>query len=151
MTELQGAVGLAQLRKLERVVEAHRTNAQRIREAVGEVPKITWRASPRGAYETADAVVFHVESPATARAVRRALVAEGLGTKILPEAVTWHFAGTRSHIPELVAATPLPLGEAWPRSAALLERSIALPVMVHMSDDVGERMRRAIEGQQSHS
>lgn len=144
MTELQGAVGLAQLQKLERIVEGQRKNAAALRGALSDVPGLTWRAMPEGSFETADAVVFSVESKEAAGAVRRRLVEEGLGTKILPEAVTWHFAGTWTHIPQLVASARLPLGEAWPRSAALLSRCVALPVSVNMDPGIPERVRQAV-------
>ncbi|MFM7526049.1 MAG: DegT/DnrJ/EryC1/StrS family aminotransferase, partial [Actinomycetota bacterium] len=102
MTELQGAVGLAQLRKLDDVVRRQRTNRDALWRAIADIPHVTGRAVPDGSHETADALVFEVPSAHIARDVRTKLVANGLSTKILPEAVTWHFAGTWSHMPELV-------------------------------------------------
>ncbi|MFM8775288.1 MAG: DegT/DnrJ/EryC1/StrS family aminotransferase, partial [Actinomycetota bacterium] len=103
MTEMQGAVGLAQLKKLSSVVTAQRKNRDLMWATIKDLPGITPREAPAGSYETADALVFGVESGSTAKKCREALVEEGLSTKILPEAVTWHFAGTWTHMPELVA------------------------------------------------
>jgi len=144
MSELQGAVGLAQLRKLDRVVEMQRRSAALIRAELASMRGVELRDLPEGATETADAVVFFVESADKAGAIRRELLQGGLGTKILPEAVSWHFAGTWSHMPELVAQEGGNLRGAWPRSAALLERAVALPVSVHMASDIPGRVADSV-------
>lgn len=144
MTELQGAVGLAQLRKLDDVVERQRTNRDAIWRAISDLPDVTARDVPAGAYETADALVFETSSAATARDIRSQLVAAGLSTKILPEAVTWHFAGTWSHMPELVARHG-DLATAFPVTAERLGRCVSLPVTVGMDEAVPARVRTAIE------
>jgi 8-amino-3,8-dideoxy-alpha-D-manno-octulosonate transaminase len=144
MSELQGAVGLAQLAKLDEVVAAQRANKAKLAQAIQGLPGVQIRPVPPEGEETADALVFYTPSPEAARACRRELLAEGLGTKILPEAISWHFAGTWDHMEELVAAHPAPLAEAFPRSRALLDRCVALPVMVKMADDVPARVARAI-------
>lgn len=144
MMELQGAVGLAQLARLDHVISAQRGNKSALRGAIADFRGVRFRAIPETSEETADALVFYVEDRATARRCRDALLAAGLGTKILPEAITWHFAGTWDHIPSLRAAHRGDLGRAFPLSKALLERSVALPVMVHMGEDVPARLRSAL-------
>lgn len=143
MSELQGAVGLAQLRKLPIVVEAQRRNCAAMKAAIASLPGLTFRDVPPGSEETADALVFFVADGATARSCRAALLAAGLGTKILPEAVTWHFAGTWTHMPQLVARQG-DLASAYPASRALLDRAVALPVVVKMDPAVPERTRAAL-------
>jgi 8-amino-3,8-dideoxy-alpha-D-manno-octulosonate transaminase len=145
MTELQGAVGIAQLAKLDQVVDAQRRNKAALRAAIAGLPGLSFRARPEGSDETADALVFHVAGNGVARACREALVAAGLGTKILPEAITWHYAGTWDHMPALVAAHGGRLADAFPASGARLARSVALPVMVRMGEDVPARVRAALE------
>ncbi len=145
MTELQGAVGLAQLAKLDRVVEAQRTNKDALYETIGDLPGIKFRTVPEGSEETADALVFFVADNATARGCRDALTSAGLGTKILPEAITWHFAGTWNHMPSLVAAHGGDLNGAFPKSKALLDRAVALPITVKMAPDVPTRVRTALQ------
>jgi len=144
MTELQGAVGLAQLRKLDDVVRRQRTNRDALWRAIADIPHITGRAVPDGSHETADALVFEVPSAHIARDVRTKLVANGLSTKILPEAVTWHFAGTWSHMPELVQQHGN-LANAFPATAERLARCVSLPITVKMDEAVPARMRDAIE------
>ena len=144
MTEMQGAVGLAQLKKLESVVSAQRKNRDAMWAAINVLPGITARDVPAGSYETADALVFSVKDNATARQCRDALVAEGLSTKILPEAVTWHFAGTWTHMPELVARHGGDLSKAFSSSRARLECAVSLPVVVKMDEAVPARLNKAL-------
>ena len=144
MTELQGAVGLAQLKKLAAVVSAQRANRDLIWSAIRGLPGIAAREVPQNAYETADALIFCVADKATALRCREALLSAGLATKILPEAFTWHFAATWTHMPELVSAHGGDLGSAFPASRKLLERAVSLPVGVRMDSSVPERVQAAL-------
>lgn len=144
MMELQGAIGLAQLRKLSGVVEAQRRNRDRLWEAISDLAGVEPRTVPSGSYETADALVFLVPDSRMALQCRKELLEVGLATKILPEAYTWHFAGTWRHMPELVAAHGGDLHSAFPQSHAILSRAVSLPVGVNMADDVPCRARQAI-------
>jgi len=145
MMELQGAIGLAQLRKLDDVVRRQRLNRDSLWSALAGIPGLTLRTAPDGSFETADALVFQVPSRDAATRCRASLLAAGLGTKILPEAYTWHFAGTWNHMPELAAAHGGDLQGAFPRSSALLHRTVAMPIGVTMAADAPECARRAIE------
>lgn len=151
MMELQGAVGLAQLRKLSSVVSAQRTNRKRIWDAIRDLPGIIPRAVPEGAMETADALVFTVPDRDASLRCRAALLTHGVSTKILPEATTWHFAGTWSHMPKLVAAHGGDLSNCFPRSRRLLERAVSLPVMVNMAEGLPQTVRAALSDGLSES
>lgn len=144
MTELQGAVGIAQLRKLDDVVRRQRTNRDAMWSAVADLPGVVAREVPSGSYETADALVFETPSNSMAREVRGKLVAAGLSTKILPEAVTWHFAGTWTHMPELVARHG-DLAAVFPITSARLARCVSLPVTVKMDESAPSRVRDALQ------
>jgi 8-amino-3,8-dideoxy-alpha-D-manno-octulosonate transaminase len=145
MMELQGAVGIAQLKKLSGVVQAQRSNRDQLWQAIADLPGIEPRFVPDGAYETADALVFLAPDNASALRCRQELLVTGIATKILPEAYTWHFAGTWKHMPELVAAHGGNLDEAFPRSDAILSRAVSLPIGVRLGQDVSSRVRKAIQ------
>jgi 8-amino-3,8-dideoxy-alpha-D-manno-octulosonate transaminase len=144
MNELQGAVGLAQLQKLDQVVAAQRRNRDAILGAIQDLSGIQLRGEPPGANGTADALVFYVKDISLARACREALLKDGIGTKILPEAITWHFAGTWDHMPSLVKANGGLLSRAFPQSRELLSRSVALPIVVRMAEDVPQKIRKGL-------
>jgi 8-amino-3,8-dideoxy-alpha-D-manno-octulosonate transaminase len=145
MMELQGAVGLAQLRKLAAVVAAQRANRDRLWREIAGLSGLVSRTVPEGAHETADALLFLVPDSYVASRCREELLEVGLTTKILPEAYTWHFAGAWDHMPELLASHGGNLRAAFPRSHAILSRAVSLPVGVNMADDVPHRARHAIE------
>ena len=151
MMELQGAVGLAQLRKLPGIVEAQRANRDRMREAISDLPGIEFREFPSGSRGTADALVFFVKDNPTALRCRAGLLGKGISTKILPEATTWHFAATWTHMPELVAAHGGSLGTAFPMSSALLARCVSLPVTVKMRATLPGEARAALSEALSRS
>jgi 8-amino-3,8-dideoxy-alpha-D-manno-octulosonate transaminase len=150
MMELQGAVGLAQLRKLPDIVKAQRANCDSLREAITDLPGIEFREAPSGSRDTADALVFFVKDNITALRCRAALLGKGISTKILPEATTWHFAATWSHMPELVAAHGGSLATAFPKSSALLARCVSLPVTVKMRATMPEEIRSALSEVLNH-
>jgi len=143
MDEMQGAVGLAQLKKLDFVIDEQRKNAKLIMDAISDLP-VEMRFVPKGSYETADALVFLVENKSTARNCRDALLEAGLGTKILPEAITWHFAGTWDHMPELIKRNGEDLTNAFPISLDLLNRSVSLPIAINMIEDFPLKIKNAL-------
>jgi 8-amino-3,8-dideoxy-alpha-D-manno-octulosonate transaminase len=144
MMELQGAVGLAQLKKLPAVVAAQRENKAVLWGAISDLPGVEPRTAPDGSYETADALVFLVKDNVTARRCRDELLKSGLATKILPEAYTWHFAGTWDHMPELVNAHGGNLTTAFVRSHDILSRAVSLPVGVSLPPEAPEKVRGAL-------
>lgn len=147
MTEMQGAFGLAQLRKLEHVIlkqrELKSAIDEKLLQAFGD--KLKLRPVRSGASESADAIVFMVETPDIALKCRTALLDQGLGTKILPEAISWHFAGLWDHIPSLVKRHG-DLQKHCASSEALLRRCVALPVSLHVSADFGEKIASGLKG-----
>ncbi len=144
MMELQGAVGLAQLRKLDAVVAAQRTNRDRIMDGIKHIDGVILRDEPAGSNGTADAVVFSVPTKDDALECRKQLLARGVSTKILPEATTWHFAGTWKHMPELVAAHGGDLEAAFPVSMQKLSCAVSLPVFVKMPEGFPGKVAAAI-------
>ncbi len=144
MTEMQGAVGLAQLKKLSHVVTMQRKNRDSMWSAIEKLPGIIPREVPIGSHETADALIFSVADKPTAKKCRDSLLTEGLSTKILPEAVTWHFAGTWTHMSELVARHGGDLTKAFGPSRSRLERAVSLPVIVKMDETVPARLHTAL-------
>lgn len=145
MMELQGAVGLAQLKKLDRIVEAQRQNRDLILKKLQQVAGIEFRSMPEASFDTADALVFFVEDKNTAILCREALLEVGLSTKILPEAYSWHFAGTWHHMRELVESHGGKLESAFARSETLIKRAVSIPVTVSMHEDVPVKIQSAIK------
>ena len=146
MSELQGAVGLAQLKKLPDIVASQCKNREKLWCAIKNIPGITPRVVPTGSEETADALVFSVADSQKAMDCRKNLLAKNISTKILPEATTWHFAAAWTHMPELVDSYQGKLEDAFPQSKSLLDRSVSLPVSVFEDTYQIEEVYDAIQG-----
>lgn len=144
MTELQGAIGLVQLGKLDMILAAQRENKRKLKAELAELPVQFRRILDEG--ELGDAIVFFMPTRELAARFAQRMGQEGLGTKNLPDAMNWHFAGRWKHMRNRLPNPAEPWEGRWNRSADLLERAIALPVMVKMTDqriaEIGEKLRK---------
>lgn len=144
MTELQGAIGLVQLGKLDMILAAQRENKRKLKAELAEFPVQFRRILDEG--ELGDAIVFFMPTRELAARFAQRMGQEGLGTKNLPDAMNWHFAGRWKHMRNRLPNPAEPWEGRWNRSADLLERAIALPVMVKMTDqriaEIGEKLRK---------
>lgn len=132
--EVAAAIGLAQLKKLDRVIEAQRANKMALRERLRGLG-LTYRRRPNPAGESGRTLAIRLDSAEEAGTLEERLSDHGIGTLNLPSAIKWHFAGEWEHIfGTLPHHGGLPLDECWPRSRALLNRTVALPISVKMSD-----------------
>ncbi|MDA9888899.1 DegT/DnrJ/EryC1/StrS family aminotransferase [Flavobacteriaceae bacterium] len=133
MTEMQGAVGLAQLKKLDYIIASHQKNKQAIIEKIKDLP-LTFREKPVKFEDTSDALIFYVKDKFTALRCRENLLSNGISTKILPEAYTWHFAGTWKHIPELYDNWD-EFENSLQNSKQIISKAVSLPISVSLGKD----------------
>ena len=137
ITELQAAVGLAQLKKLDYILNKQRENKKKIKEGIKEIKNIEFREIPDEEGDAGDTLIFFLKDREKASQFAKLLKERGLGTKNLPDAVNWHFAGTWNHIFSNCSI--------WPKSEDFLRRAIAIPIMVKMEDEQIEKIIRAIK------
>jgi 8-amino-3,8-dideoxy-alpha-D-manno-octulosonate transaminase len=149
-TELHGAIGLAQLKKLDYILNKQKENKKRIKDGIKNFPGIEFRELPDPSGDASDTLIFFVETREKASKIAKKLLEKGVGTKNLPDAINWHYAGTWTQIfynfPEYKGKD---LEQVWPQSTGILRRSIALPIMVNMADEsinkIVEAVRLAIK------
>lgn len=135
MMELQGAIGLVQLSKLEGAIKRQKENKARIKAALRQIASIRFRDFADEDGETGDTLVFFLESPQATAQVARELLAAGVRFRILPEALKWHYAGTWDHmLTGIEQYRGRPLNQEWKRSDALLRSAIAIPIFIKMDD-----------------
>ena len=136
VTELQGAIGLAQLKKLDFIIEKQRENKKYLKDGIKDISGIEFREIPNQDGDASDTLIFFVETREKALNIAKNLSMEGIGTKNLPDAINWHFAGTWTHIfynyPEYDGKD---LEQVWPQSTDYLRRAIALPIMVNTTKE----------------
>jgi 8-amino-3,8-dideoxy-alpha-D-manno-octulosonate transaminase len=147
MTELQGAIGIVQLGKLDSIVNAQRQNKAKLTALIGELG-IRGRRINDEAGELGDAVVMFFDDRQTSARFLAGLKREGLGTKNVPDAMRWHFAKHWSHMFEKYGWYRDSYRTQWQRSADILECAIALPVMVRMDAArislIGEKLQKIV-------
>lgn len=135
-TELHGAIGMAQLKKLDLILEKQRVNKKRLKDGLRDLPEIEFRDLPDPMGDAGDTLIFFLENQTRASKIAKKMTANGVGTKNLPDAINWHYAGTWTHIfnafPEFKNQN---LEQVWKQSTNYLRRAIALPVMVQMMEE----------------
>ena len=132
MTELQAAIGIEQLKKLGMIIGTQRANKAKLIQGLDM--GLPYRRSIDPAGDNGELLVFFLPDRDRTAAFAKAMRAQGLGTKNLPDAIKWHFSKYWEH---MFADHPLYAGrvmETWSASADVLECSIALPVMIKMDD-----------------
>ena len=73
---------------------------------------------------------------------REELLKQGLGTKILPEAYTWHFAATWTHIKKSSRKSKI---SRWSQSSKdILSRAVSVPIGVNMNKNVPQYIKNAV-------
>ena len=144
MNEMQGAVGLAQLKKINNILKKQRQNHDAIWNKIRKIPGIELREYPKSSFVSADALVFFVKNKKLAVNCRRELLKYKISTKILPEATTWHFAGHWGYITALKKKYKN-LKKSFFKSNELLSRAVSLPIMINMNNDVPSKIKLALE------
>ena len=96
MNEIQGALGLAQLRKLNRVIAAQRKNQAAVMEALSGVPGIKFRGMPDPEGDSATFLAFNLPAEEQTKAFQKALKAEGLDTVRFKDNF-WHYVPNWEH------------------------------------------------------
>lgn len=134
MTELQGAVGLAQLKKLDKIINMQRKNAHKILDIIKNLLGIDIRYCENNCVQTFDSLIILLKKKALAEKCRINLNKNHIKTKILPEAKTWHFAKYWSHMPELALSHKKNLRNAFKTSEKILDRCVSIPISCKMTN-----------------
>jgi 8-amino-3,8-dideoxy-alpha-D-manno-octulosonate transaminase len=113
MSELTGAVMLAQLEKLDRLLGAMRQNKKRIKDQIRSLMGLKFRRFNDEAGDTAICLIFMLEDRDKVKPFTEALQAEGVGaTAIFNQGIPdWHIYAHWKHI--MSKATPTPEGCPW--------------------------------------
>lgn len=145
MTELQGAIGLAQLKKMDSIIAHQRENKARLKKGLFDIPEISFRKVPNPGGDTGDSVIFSFSNRQQTKAFMRCWTTKGFGTKNLPDAINWHYAGTWDHILKHFSKYKgKDLAKVFAQSDDLLRRAVALPIMVNMPDEQIEKTIQAV-------
>jgi dTDP-4-amino-4,6-dideoxygalactose transaminase len=133
MSELTAAVGIAQLRKIDEILTKTRENKYKLKAMLENLPGLKMRDFHDEDGAQGDTLIFSLETNELALQLENALMNAGFGTKILPEAIDWHFAGAWNHV--FTDKTIEELEAEFKMSGDLLRRSICLNIPVLLDED----------------
>jgi len=132
MTEMQAAIGLAQLTKLDYIVDRNRENKQFLKRFIDR-DKISFRSITDIEGDLADTLIFNFENKSLTQKFIKKYISKGYSTKNIPDAIDWHFSGTWNHMFKDVPAYRETYSTEWSKSAELLDRSVSIPIFVRTS------------------
>jgi 8-amino-3,8-dideoxy-alpha-D-manno-octulosonate transaminase len=137
ISELHAAVGLAQMRKLPRFLEVQRRSKAVLKEALAEVPGVTFRRLPDPQGDNASFLSFFLPDESRARAAARAMQAAGVPAMYWYDN-NWHYVRRWEHLRSAATLTRWPeevrramavlARREFPASDAVMGRAISTPV-----------------------
>ncbi len=156
MGELQGAVGLAQLRRLDYVIAEQKKNKAVIKEALSKVDGLKFRDIPDPDGDSATFLGFNLPDAGLTKKIQKALSDEGIGTVLFKENL-WHYVPNWEHLLSQSTANskkypftnPMYKGKAdysrasIPKAEDILGRTLFMQIFVNMSE---EKMKSIIDG-----
>jgi 8-amino-3,8-dideoxy-alpha-D-manno-octulosonate transaminase len=158
MGELQGAIGLAQLAKLDTIISEQKKHKAVIKEALAKIDGVTFRDIPDPSGDTATFLAFFLPTGEKARTFNKALTDAGAGA-IYFKGNTWHFFPKWEHLlgektlgksgwpfkrqgcREDITFSP----DSLPKSNALFDRLLVYPIPIKMAAGRLETILKAIE------
>ena len=141
MNELQGAVGIVQLKKFKKLFNVQHKNREKIIKKIKNFKEIKIRSKPDNTTEAPESLIFSFKNKNLAKNFRINFLKKGFSTKILPEAISWHFAGKWQHIKEL----NLNKFNNFEKSEEILNRSVSIPIFYKMKDSFPNLIYKTIK------
>lgn len=132
MNELQGALGLVQLSKLNKIIYGHKRRKEAFIKGLENTVEIRKRPDISG--DIGVCLSFFLDTKEKANKFVKKWNNLGYITFNLPDAFKWHFAGYWKHIPYKSNGLNI--------SKELLDRTIAIPIMAKYSEeDINKRIK----------
>ena len=158
MNELQGALGLAQLRKLDHIVAEQQKNKKVIKDALAPLPGVKFRTLPDPAGDSATFLAFNLPDENLAQRFQNMLSAEGVDT-VCYKRNLWHYVPNWEHFLARSTANskkypftdPTYKGkvqysrESIPHAEDILGRTLVMGISVKMSPEKINQIKKGIE------
>ncbi len=153
ISELNAAVGVAQLRKLDWILETQRKNKTAIKDAMAGIPGVSFRELPDAAGDSATFLTFFMPDLDKARRAVPALAAAGVDGCSHWYDNNWHYIRKWQHFHGLKAAAKLAVQAlpncpdysslSLPQSDALIQRTISMQIKLGWTPEaVSERAEK---------
>jgi len=161
ISELNAAVGLAQLRKLDFILEKQRAHKNELKEALARFSEITFRKVPDEQGDSATFLSFLLPHESTARDVAGSLSHAGIDGCFFWYDNNWHYVRNWDHLKKLRSAARLPLSllplcpdyekVSLPRSENIMKRTISILVKISWTQkELDYRIERIADALKDH-
>lgn len=107
ISELHAAVGLAQVRRLPEFLDIQKKNFNILREALSEIPEVTFRTVPEGGEESCAFLNFFLPNLGVARKVSDAFKTNGIDACFHYYDNNWHYIRKWDHLKDLKSLYPI--------------------------------------------
>jgi 8-amino-3,8-dideoxy-alpha-D-manno-octulosonate transaminase len=155
ISELNAAVGLAQLKKLDLILETQRNNKLALKDAMTDLPEVTFRHLPDPLGDSASFLSFFLPTEGRARQVAKNLADNGVPSPYWYDN-NWHYYKKWNHLKELKGSAPLAFELAGnlpnyknmklAESDNIMKRAISMQIMLSWSDaDIDLRIQAIIK------
>jgi len=153
ISELHAAVGLAQLKKLDRILEIQRRHKHCLKEGLQGVPGLTFRDLPDADGDSATFLSFFLPTENQARRKAQELAAAGVDGCFYWFDNNWHYHRKWEHFKNLTSPAMLAVKRAgWlndmqslsvPRSDAIMGRTLCMLIKLSWTDnELRQRLER---------
>lgn len=129
MTEMQAAVGIAQLKKLDFIISKNKFNKKILKSNIKKNDNFQFRKI-NDPQELSDTLIFIFKNKRKSQDFVKFLKRNSIDTKNIPDALNWHFAGKWGHIFKHVSKYRKNYKTEWKKTKDLLEKSVAIPIFV---------------------
>lgn len=159
ISELHAAVGLAQVRKLDRFLSIQRSTKKIFKDALAAIPQVSFRRLPDPEGDSATFLAFFLPEESQARAAAAAMKAAGLAAFYWFDN-NWHYIRNWEHFrqtttlhrfaPGLQQAMEIYAIKQFPASDAVINRCICTPINIAWSEqEIKERAEKLVNAVKS--
>lgn len=136
MTELQAAVGIAQIRKLNFILKENKKRYKILKDNLQK--KFPIRHQIKKSKSSMDTFMFRVENMSLRFKIVNYLRKSGIGIKNVPDAIRWHFASYWEHA---ISKKEI---KSVSRSKLEIEKYIAIPISLRVKTSIYSRVAKEI-------
>lgn len=145
ISEMNAAVGVAQWKKLDRILEIQRRNKKALKEALKAYPEVSFRVITDETGDNAGFLSIMLPTEARAQEVNAALAAEGVPAVFYWYANNWHYLKNWKHIHEMKSSAKLAIDliadrpdytqVKTPKSDEIMSRTISMLIQLSWTEE----------------
>ncbi|BBN60657.1 DegT/DnrJ/EryC1/StrS family aminotransferase [Hydrogenovibrio marinus] len=151
ISEMNAAVGVAQWKKLDRILDTQRRNKKALKDALSSYPEISFRVIPDESGDNAGFLSFMLPTEERTQEVAKALAEQGIPGVFYWYANNWHYLKNWHHIHQMKGPAKLPIDliadrpdyskVQTPKSDAIMSRTLSMLINLSWTEaQINERI-----------